>query len=139
MIEGFTSPGVEIEAAIGFNGDGAIAIKLNLVNPFRAVRQLRDRGAIHRFDEFGLAFWKRSESSDSGLLLHPSSQTASDHFISHTSYVLHCTPCKTELSFDFEDEELMDEARIVDLFMVTAFALGLLLTGQFVEEDRQRI
>jgi len=30
---------------------------------------------------------KRSEFSDSGLLLHSSSQTASNRFISHTSFV----------------------------------------------------
>jgi len=55
MLEGFAPPREQVDAAIRFYGDSAVAIELDFVEPFRPVRQLCDGRAIHRFDERVLA------------------------------------------------------------------------------------
>src|SRR5438876_12077140 len=92
MVEGLVPPRKQHCTTIRFDTNSAVAIELNFVNPLRAVGQLRDRGAVHRFDEVRFSIGKRCECSDSGLLLHSGSRTASNHFISHTSLSLNCTP-----------------------------------------------
>ena len=65
MIEGFVPPGIQVHAAIRFDGDSAVSIQFNFQGPIRAVRQVRDRGTVHRFDEVGVSFRERR-----GFCLH---------------------------------------------------------------------
>ena len=55
VIEGFAPPRKQAYAAIRFDGDSAIAVEFDFVEPTRPVRQLCDGGAVHRFDEVGFS------------------------------------------------------------------------------------
>ena len=68
-IDGFVSPREHDGAAIRFDGDSAVAIELDLEDPFRPVCKLRDGSAVHRVDELGFSFWKGTQ-----LLVFASSQ-----------------------------------------------------------------
>ena len=37
---------------------GTVAVEFNFEEPLGAVRQFRDWGAVHRFDEIGGSFWQ---------------------------------------------------------------------------------
>jgi hypothetical protein len=70
MIEGFAPPRKQVDAAIRFDRDSAIAIKLTFEGPSLPIGQLRDGSAVHRCDEVGFSFWQRSGFRDSGSRYH---------------------------------------------------------------------
>src|SRR5215470_12465015 len=55
LIEGFAPTRKEHQLVSGFHGDGTITIKLDFVDPLRAIRQLRDSQTLHRLDERGFS------------------------------------------------------------------------------------
>jgi hypothetical protein len=54
-------PRKQVDAAIRFDGDSAIAIQLDLEDPSWSICQFRDGSAVHGLNEGGFSFWKRSE------------------------------------------------------------------------------
>src|SRR5262249_52937094 len=57
--EGLVASGKEIQLAFRFDGDGAISIQLDFINPLWTVREFRYGKTFHRFYECGRARWKR--------------------------------------------------------------------------------
>ena len=60
MVEQFAPPRKQIHAEIRFDGDSAVTIEFDFVEPSRSVDQLWDGSAVHWFDEVGLSFGKRT-------------------------------------------------------------------------------
>ncbi len=69
MVEQFVSPRKQIDAAIRFDGDSAVAVEFNFVEPSRPVEQLWDWSAVHWFDELSLSLGQGTRQTDAAFSL----------------------------------------------------------------------
>jgi hypothetical protein len=70
MVERFVPPRKQIHTDTRLDRDSAITVEFYFEDPSRPVDELWDGGAVHWFDEVGLAPWKSLQSSYAASL-HP--------------------------------------------------------------------